>query len=80
MGLRAREHERGPFSDNPRAVTGRNQREGTRLQYLRLAQVFNILAQHPTPADFPQIERDAWQRVWEVAQQRGWLVHTPGDE
>ena len=77
---RARQHERGPFSGNPRAVTGRNQREGTRLQYLRLAKVFNNLAQHPTPADFLQAERDAWQHVWDIAQQRGWLAPLPGDE
>lgn len=77
---RERQPARDLLGDNPRAVIGHNQRQGTRLQYLRLATVFNNLAQHPTPMDFPQAERDAWQRVWEVAQQRGWLAPMPGDE
>ncbi len=77
---RDRRHDQGPLSTTPRAIAGRNQREGTRLQYLRLSKVLEDLAQHPTAGDFPQAERDAWQHIWIVARERGWLADNPENE
>ncbi len=77
---RDRRHDQGPLSRTSRAIAGRNQREGTRFQYLRLSKVLDDLAQHPTPEDFPQAERDAWQHIWIVARERGWLADNPENE
>ncbi len=77
---RDRRHDQGPPSTTPHAIAGRNQREGTRFQYLLLSKVLEDLAQHPTAGDFPQAERDAWQHIWIVARERGWLADNPENE
>ncbi len=90
---RERTGDPGALGGPPRPVVGRSQREGTRLQYLRLAKVLEDLARFPDAAkvledlarfpdaaNFSQAERDAWGHIWAAAEDRGWVAGAGEDQ
>ncbi len=71
----------GPLTDTASPPEGTTRRHGTRREYLELARRLRALAFHSTAADFTEAEDTAWERVRELARQRGRLVpHTLHDD